>query len=34
MSTNEEIIGRADINDLEAILAISNTDRDEVIHAV
>ena len=34
MSTNEEIIGRADINDLEAILAVTNTDRDEVIHAV
>jgi hypothetical protein len=34
MSTNEQIIGRDDINDLEAILAISNTDRDEVIHAV
>jgi hypothetical protein len=34
MSTNEELIGRAEINDLEAILAISNTDRDEVIHAV
>jgi hypothetical protein len=34
MSTNEELIGRADINDLEAILAISNKDVDEVIHAV
>jgi hypothetical protein len=34
MSTNEDIIGRAEINDLEAILAISNTDRDAVIHAV
>src|SRR4051812_43036332 len=34
MSTNEEIIGRAHINDLEAILAVTNTDRDEVIHAV
>src|SRR5947199_1864770 len=34
MSTNEELIGREDINDLEAILAVSNTDRDEVIHAV
>ncbi len=34
MSTNEELIGREDINDLEAILGITNTDRDEVIHAV
>ncbi|MGI8663922.1 MAG: ferritin-like domain-containing protein [Acidimicrobiales bacterium] len=34
MSTNEELIGRADINDLEAILSISNTDRDAVIHNV
>ena len=34
MATNEELIGRADIDDLEAILAVSNTDRDEVIHAV
>ncbi|HUY86213.1 MAG TPA: ferritin-like domain-containing protein, partial [Acidimicrobiales bacterium] len=33
-STNEELIGRAEINDLEAILAVSNSDRDEVIHAV
>jgi hypothetical protein len=34
MTTNEEMLGRADVNDLEAILAISNQDRDEVIHAV
>ena len=34
MSTNEQLIGRDDINDLEAILAVTNTDRDEVIHAV
>ena len=33
MSSNEQIIGRDDVNDLEAILAISNTDVDEVIHA-
>jgi hypothetical protein len=33
-STNADLIGRADVNDLEAILAITNTDRDEVIHAV
>ncbi len=31
---NESIIGRADLDDLEAILAISNTDPDEVEHAV
>ena len=34
MSSTEELIGRADVNDLEAILAITNTDVDEVIHAV
>jgi hypothetical protein len=34
MSTNEELIGRTDINDLEAILSITNTDVDEVSHAV
>ena len=34
MSTNEEIIGRADVHDIEAILAITNTDRNEVISAV
>jgi hypothetical protein len=34
MSTNEELIGRADINDLEAILSISNKDVDAVLHAV
>ncbi|MFZ4433898.1 MAG: ferritin-like domain-containing protein [Microthrixaceae bacterium] len=32
--TNEELIGRADVNDLEAILAVTNTDRDEVISTV
>jgi rubrerythrin len=31
---NDEIIGRADVNDLEAILAITNTDVDEISHAV
>ena len=31
---NADMIGRDDVNDLEAILAITNTDRDEVIHAV
>jgi hypothetical protein len=34
MSTNEDLIGRTDINDLEAILSITNTDVDEVAHAV
>jgi len=34
VTTNEELIGRADINDLEAILSISNKDVNEVIHAV
>ncbi len=34
MSTNEELIGRNDLNDLEAILAVTNTDVDEAIHAV
>jgi hypothetical protein len=32
--SNEELIGREDVNDLEAILAITNTDVDEVVHAV
>ena len=31
---NEAIIGRADVNDLEAILAVTNTDRDAIISAV
>src|SRR3954452_23398930 len=34
MSTDAEILGRDDVNDINAILAITNTDRDEVIHAV
>ena len=38
MSTTDDlttqIIGRADVNDIEAILAVSNTDRDEAISAV
>ena len=33
-SANAEIIGRDEINDLEAILSVSNTDLDEVIHTV
>jgi hypothetical protein len=31
---NESLIGRQDVDDLEAILAVTNTDREEVIHAV
>ena len=31
---NEQLIGRADVHDLEAILEITNTERDAVISAV
>jgi hypothetical protein len=34
MPTNDELIGRADVDDLAAILAVSNTEVDEAIHAV
>jgi hypothetical protein len=34
MATDAEILGRADVNDLEAILAISNQDIHETVHAV
>jgi hypothetical protein len=34
MASTDEIIGREDVNDIEAILAVSNTEVDEVIHAV
>ena len=34
MATNQDLIGRDDINDLEAILSVSNTDMDEAIHTV
>ena len=34
MSTTEEILGRADANDLDAILAIENPHVDEAIHVV
>jgi len=34
MSTDEQILGRADVNDLEAILSVANTQVDEVLHAV
>jgi hypothetical protein len=33
-TTNEDLIGREDINDLEAILAVTNSDRDAVISTV
>ncbi|HEY5153466.1 MAG TPA: ferritin-like domain-containing protein, partial [Acidimicrobiales bacterium] len=33
-TSTENMIGRADINDLEAILSISNTDVDALIHTV
>ena len=32
--TDADILGRDDVNDLDAILAITNTERDEVIHTV
>ena len=31
---NQEILGRDDVNDIEAILSVTNTDVDEVLHAV
>jgi hypothetical protein len=34
MTTNEQMIGREDINDLEAILSITNTDVDAISHTV
>ncbi len=33
-STLEEMIGRSELNDLEAILSVTNTDRSETIHHV
>ncbi|MFM1761487.1 MAG: hypothetical protein RL478_1097 [Actinomycetota bacterium] len=33
-ASNEEIIGRAEINDIEAILSVVNTDPNEVQHSV
>ena len=32
--TDAEILDRSDVDDLDAILAISNTERDQVIHSV
>jgi hypothetical protein len=34
VTTTEDMIGRAEINDIEAILAVTNTDVDEVEHVV
>ncbi len=34
MATDEQILGRAAVNDLEAILAVSNQDVDELVHQV
>jgi hypothetical protein len=34
MSTNQEILGRDEINDLEAIMSVTNTDVDAKLHAV
>jgi hypothetical protein len=34
MATDEAILGRAEVNDLEAIMDIVNTDVDELVHAV
>ena len=34
MSTNMELIGRDEINDLEAILSVCNSDTDAIVHAV
>jgi hypothetical protein len=34
MTTNNELIGRDEINDLEAILSVTNTDVDSVLHEV
>src|SRR5689334_6798625 len=34
MASNQDIIGREDVNDLEAILSVTNTDVDAIQHAV
>ena len=34
MTTTEDMIGRRNVDDLEAILSIANTDVDEAIHTV
>ena len=33
-ASNEELLGRAELDDLEAIIAVSNTDPDEIEHIV
>jgi len=33
-SSTEDLIGRRDVNDIEAILSVSNTDVDEMVHTV
>src|SRR4051812_40853118 len=34
MTSNLELIGRDEVNDLEAILSVCNTDANEIVHAV
>src|SRR5690348_5286081 len=34
MATNEYLIGREDVNDIEAILSVVNRDVDSLVHAV
>ena len=34
MTTNFDMIGREEVDDLEAILSITNSDVDEVVHTV
>jgi hypothetical protein len=34
ISSNEAILGRAEVNDLDAILSMTNTERDEALHTV
>lgn len=34
ISTNQQMIGRQEVNDITAILEVTNTDVDEVVHAV
>jgi hypothetical protein len=34
MSTNFEILGREEVDDLEAILSITNSDVDEIVHTI
>ncbi len=34
MTSTEDLIGRAEVDDLESILAITNRDTDEIVHAV